>query len=136
MTDAARGQELNRAWWNERAAFHLDTPLYRTHLARLETGGVSLLPTQLRELGDFTGLHVLHLQCHVSTDTLSLARMGAQVTGVDFSTVAIEQARGLSERLGIPARFVAGESRTWRRPSPPSSTWCSPPTGCWGGYRT
>ena len=95
----------NRAWWDERAGYHLETELYRKHIDRLEKGGVSLLPLEVRELGELGELDVLHLQCHVGTDTISLARLGAHVTGLDFSAVAIEKARQLSARLGIAARF-------------------------------
>ncbi len=105
MSETSEGQELNRAFWDERAGYHLQTPFYQTYLRRLKSGGHSLLPLEVGELGDIKGLKVLHLQCHVGTDSLSLARLGADVTGVDFSRVAIEQATALSEDLGIPARF-------------------------------
>lgn len=95
----------NRHWWDERAAFHRNTPLYQEHITRLKGGDVCLLPLDLQELGSVDGLNVLHLQCHIGTDTLSLARLGATVTGVDFSEVAIREARQLSEDLGIPASF-------------------------------
>ena len=100
---------LNQSWWNERAALHRQTPLYQTHIARLEAGGLSLLPTEVAELGEITGLSVLHLQCHIGTDSLSLARLGATVTGVDFSDVAIREARQLSVDLKIPASFETCE---------------------------
>ncbi|MFA9430539.1 class I SAM-dependent methyltransferase [Egicoccus sp. AB-alg2] len=57
-------------------------------------------------LGDLTGLRVVHLQCHIGTDTLSLARLGGEVTGVDFSPSAIAVARDLAERAGPPVRYV------------------------------
>lgn len=57
-------------------------------------------------LGDLTGLRVVHLQCHIGTDTLSLARLGANVTGVDFSPTALAAARDLSERAGPSIRLV------------------------------
>ena len=97
--------ELNHAWWNERAGLHRQTPLYQKHINRLTGGGLSLLPVEVGELGDIRGLNVLHLQCHIGTDTLSLSRLGATVTGVDFSEVAIQEARQLSLDLGIPATF-------------------------------
>jgi len=75
----------NRAWWEERAAFHLDTDFYRRLLERLEAGGHCLLPRGVEELGDLRGLDVLHLQCHVGTDTCSLARLGAQTPRHDRS---------------------------------------------------
>ena len=104
--------ENNLAWWNERAALHRETPLYQKHIERLENGGLSLLPLEVGELGDINGLKVLHVQCHIGTDTLSLARLGAEVTGVDFSPVAIQEARKLSHDLGIDAHFEEADLRT------------------------
>jgi SAM-dependent methyltransferase len=57
-------------------------------------------------LGDVAGKRLLHLQCHFGMDTLSLARLGARVTGVDFSDAAISLARSLTAELGIDARFI------------------------------
>src|SRR5690606_18403366 len=57
-------------------------------------------------LGDLTGLRVVHPQCHIGTDTLSLARLGGEVTGIDFSPSAIEVARDLAERAGTSVRYV------------------------------
>jgi 2-polyprenyl-3-methyl-5-hydroxy-6-metoxy-1,4-benzoquinol methylase len=54
-------------------------------------------------LGDIAGLRGVHLRCHIGTDTLSLARLGATMTGVDFSPTSLEQARRLAERAGPPA---------------------------------
>ncbi len=99
----------NRRHWDERADFHLDTPMYREFVARLQAGHDALLPIDDRVLGEVGGLDVLHAQCHVGTDTLSLVRRGARVVGVDFSPRAIAQAQALSARLGLPARFVVGD---------------------------
>jgi 2-polyprenyl-3-methyl-5-hydroxy-6-metoxy-1,4-benzoquinol methylase len=57
-------------------------------------------------LGDLMGQRVVHLQCHIGTDTLSLARLGAEVTGVDFSPSALAAARQLAERAGPAVRYV------------------------------
>lgn len=61
------------------------------------------------------GKDLLHLQCHFGLDTLSWARLGARVTGVDFSPVAIARARELAERAGLAATFV--EADTQRLPA-------------------
>ena len=71
-----------------------------------KAGKSTLLSIELEELGDVTGKSLLHLQCHFGLDTMSWARLGARVTGVDFSEKAIELARSLSGELGIDARFV------------------------------
>ena len=60
-------------------------------------------------LGDLTGLRVAHLQCHLGTDTVSLARLGAEVVGLDFSPSALEVARDLTDRAGNAARFVQAD---------------------------
>lgn len=57
-------------------------------------------------LGDLSGRRVLHLRCHIGTDTLSLARLGGQATGVDFSPAALAAARQLSDRAGPAVRYV------------------------------
>ena len=75
----------------------------------LEMEDLRSLPLEVSELGDLTGKKVLHSQCHIGTDTLSLSRLGGDVTGVDFSEVAIAEARQLSQDLGIPAAFEVRE---------------------------
>lgn len=60
-------------------------------------------------LGDLTGLRVAHLQCHLGTDTVSLARLGADVVGLDFSPSALEVARALADRAGNEVRFVQAD---------------------------
>lgn len=99
----------NRRNWDERATFHLDTPMYREFVARLRGGGDTLARFDDRVLGDIRDLDVLHLQCHIGTDTLSLVRRGARAVGVDFSEVSIARARALATELAIPARFVVGD---------------------------
>ncbi len=69
-------------------------------------GKSSLNFIELEELGDVSGKSLLHLQCHFGMDSLSWARLGARVTGVDFSEEAITLARSLSKELNIKARFI------------------------------
>jgi SAM-dependent methyltransferase len=69
-------------------------------------GDTSLNQIELDLLGDLDGKEVLHLQCHFGQDTLSLERLGAKVTGVDFSEKAIETAQGIAKELGLNAQFV------------------------------
>lgn len=98
----------NLDWWDERARLHLDTPVYRRHLAALDAGGVSLHEVERAALGDVRGQRLLHLQCHIGTDTLSWARLGARVTGVDFSSPALAVAAQLAERFHLDADWVEG----------------------------
>ena len=100
----------NQRWWSERARFHPDTEMYREFVQQLRDGGDTLLPFDDRILGPLEGLKVLHLQCHIGTDTLSLARRGADVTGLDFSEDALQRARALADELGLSASFVQGNA--------------------------
>lgn len=97
---------LNRASWNARTPVHLRSRFY--DLAAFKAGRTSLRSIELEEVGDVAGRSLLHLQCHFGQDTLSWARLGARVTGLDLSDVAIAEARALARELGIPARFVEG----------------------------
>jgi SAM-dependent methyltransferase len=97
----------NRELWDNLAKAHVDSPFY--DVPGFLKGRSSLTPIERDLLGDVRGTSVLHLQCHFGLDTLSLARLGASVTGVDFSEVAIRHARGLNDRLGLGARFVRSD---------------------------
>ena len=97
--------QVNRDHWNQRTPVHLTSDFYDVEgwlagkecLREIE---LNILPQSL------AGKSLLHLQCHFGQDTLSLARRGAQVTGVDLSDQAIGAARELSERSGLPGRFI------------------------------
>src|SRR6185295_1350761 len=78
-------------------------------IERFLAGEDVLYPIEAAEIGDVSGLKVLHLQCHIGLDTLCLARRGARVTGLDFSAAALRHARGFANDAGIEARFVHGE---------------------------
>ena len=94
----------NRALWDELALINARSKFY--DVDQFKAGARSLHPLELEELGEVRGRSVLHLQCHFGLDTLSWARLGAQVTGVDFSSQAIALARRLSQECQIPARFI------------------------------
>ncbi|MEN9972777.1 MAG: hypothetical protein RIS20_1124 [Bacteroidota bacterium] len=96
--------DLNRTNWNNRVAGHLTSDFYEMDAFRV--GKSSLKEIELALLGDIKGKSVLHLQCHFGQDTLSLARMGAQVTGIDFSDKAIDEAKNLAAELSIDAEFI------------------------------
>lgn len=96
--------EINRACWNRRTGIHVASAFY--DMPGFKAGQCSLKPFERGLLGDVTGRPILHLQCHFGQDTLSLARMGGEVTGVDFSESAIEVARQTAVELGLPADFV------------------------------
>ncbi|MGH6933696.1 MAG: class I SAM-dependent methyltransferase [Dongiaceae bacterium] len=95
---------LNRRRWDEVAGIHPGTKFYGVD--RFKAGENSLLPLELAEVGDVAGKSLLHLQCHFGLDSLNWARLGARVTGLDFSSEAIRQARKLAAETGLAAEFV------------------------------
>ena len=96
--------EINRRYWNEVVPVHARSKMY--NVEGFKAGGLSLDKLERGEVGDVAGKRLLHLQCHFGMDTLSWARLGARVTGMDYSPPAIEKARGLAEECGIDARFI------------------------------
>jgi SAM-dependent methyltransferase len=99
--------EINRAWWDERGSLHEASRFY--DLDGFVAAPDRLRPFEIEDLGDVTGLDLLHLQCNMGTDTLSWATHGARVVGLDFSAPAIEAARRLAGRLDYDAEFVVAE---------------------------
>ena len=103
--------EANRLSWNAATVAHNSHKGDQAGFFR--RGGSTLFPEEIDFLGDIAGLSLLHLQCNAGQDSLSLARLGADVTGVDISDEAIAFARRLSEESGIPARFEREDLFTW-----------------------
>ena len=97
----------NRALWDEWVDVNARSELYG--LEEFKAGGVKIPQFMQDEVGDVTGKSLLHLQCHFGMDTLSWARLGASVTGVDFSPRAVEFATQLAEQLSIEASFVQAD---------------------------
>ena len=97
--------ELNRSWWDERVPLHVAGDFYDVDAFR--AGANTLRPFELEEVGEVSGRSLVHLQCHFGLDTLSWARLGAQVTGLDFSQPAVEAATVLAAEVGLDADFVA-----------------------------
>ena len=96
--------ETNRERWNELVALHAASNMY--DLEGFKKGNIRIRALEREEVGDVSGKSLLHLQCHFGIDTLSWARLGAKVTGIDYSDQAITLARSLSQELRIPATFV------------------------------
>ena len=96
--------KTNRKRWDELADIHFTSEFYNVN--EFKKGGISISNLEIKEVGDVKGKELLHLQCHFGKDTLSWARLGAKVTGVDFSSRAIELAQQLSGEIGIEANFI------------------------------
>lgn len=106
--DAARGANLEN--WNDRVPLHeqaygLDAFDDATHISDVVRDDLPVLRQFVRHQS-LSGLHLCHLQCHIGTDTVSLARSGATVTGVDFSAPALTVAEALARRIGVDATWV------------------------------
>jgi SAM-dependent methyltransferase len=97
------GIAANQARWDEAAPLHAASATY--DLDGFRAGDDRIRPFEHDDLGPVAGLDLLHLQCHIGTDTLSWARHGAHVSGLDFSPNAIEIARALARDCGIDATF-------------------------------
>jgi len=96
--------EVNRKLWNERTQHHVDSEFYDN--TSFIAGRNTLNDIELRLLGDVKDKKIIHLQCHFGQDTLSLARMGASVTGVDLAEDAIETAVSQAKDMGLTADFI------------------------------
>ncbi len=94
----------NRATWDRWVDLNYDSDFY--DVESFKSGRIALDEIERAGVGDVEGKRLLHLQCHFGMDTLSWARLGAQVTGIDFSPNAIARARQLAEELGLEAEFV------------------------------
>jgi 2-polyprenyl-3-methyl-5-hydroxy-6-metoxy-1,4-benzoquinol methylase len=96
--------EINRQSWNNRTDTHLKSEFY--DLNGFLNGNSSLNDIELSLLGDIKGKTILHLQCHFGQDTISLSRLGANVTGVDLSDKAIESAKQIAKETQSNAEFI------------------------------
>jgi hypothetical protein len=94
----------NRRVWDAWTKIHLDSAFYDVKSFRSGERPVRILDYELEEVGDVTGKTLLHLQCHFGLDTLSWARLGAIVSGADFSPEALQR---LGRRFGSPSRSVS-----------------------------
>jgi len=102
--------DVNRRNWDERAGLHAQSQEYGLQRFRDDPTHLSdVVRFDLPRLGDIRGLQAVHLQCHIGTDTVSLARLGARVTGLDFSAESLAVARQLAADSGADVDFVQAE---------------------------
>lgn len=86
---------------------HAKSKLY--DLEGFKNGKTSLMPIELEEICNVKGRTLLHLMCHFGMDTLSWAREGADVTGVDLSDKSVRLAKKLSRQIDVPAKFICAD---------------------------
>jgi SAM-dependent methyltransferase len=104
-------REQNRVSWNAVVGAH---DSHRGDLSRFfSEGGSTLFQEEVDLLGDLEGRSLLHLQCNSGGDSISLARLGATVTGVDLSDEAVSSARALAEKTGTRATFERADVYDW-----------------------
>ncbi|TYA53229.1 class I SAM-dependent methyltransferase [Formosa maritima] len=94
----------NKATWNEKVKIHSKSNMYQ--LEDFKNGKSSLMPYELKALGNVEGKNLLHLQCHFGQDTLSWSRLGANCIGIDLSDEGIKLAKALNKELKLDAEFV------------------------------
>jgi len=96
--------ELNKICWDQRTALHLNSNFYDNNKFIINKN--SLNSIELNMLGDLEGKSILHLQCHFGQDSISLAKLGAQVTAVDFSSKSINAANELAKKMKVKVKFI------------------------------
>lgn len=102
--------EINKKSWNAKVDPHLKSDFY--FVDEFLQGRSSLNSIELELLGELSGKSILHLQCHFGQDSISLSRIGAEVTGVDLSDKAIEAARDLAKKCGTDTKFICSDVYT------------------------
>jgi 2-polyprenyl-3-methyl-5-hydroxy-6-metoxy-1,4-benzoquinol methylase len=102
-----QGPAANLAWWQEAAPLHAGSEFY--DLEGLRSGRDVMRPHEVVEIGEVSGRDLVHLQCHIGTDTLSWARRGARTVGLDFSSNAIDAAGRLAVGSGVDIEFVRAD---------------------------
>jgi len=123
--------EMNRIAWDQRTEAHYKSNFY--DVPSFLSGKTSLREIELAEMVPVEGRRLLHLQCHFGLDTLSWARLGANCTRVDLSTVSIEKAQQLNRQAGLNATFVCSDIYKYQRGSEPpfDIVFSSYGTICW-----
>ncbi len=110
MSERETYVEVNRTMWDERAPAHATSPDYGLQQFADDPHHISDVVAFDRPLlGSVAGARGVHLQCHIGTDTVSLARLGARMTGLDFSAPALDAARRLATSAGADVDFVESE---------------------------
>lgn len=101
--------ESNRRVWDAWTTIHVESAFYDVASFKNGDRPIRIAQYEREEVGDVEGRTLLHLQCHFGLDTLSWARLGATVTGVDFSEAAVAAARQLAADVNLPARFLVSD---------------------------
>lgn len=100
--------EVNKKSWNKATEAHINSELYNNNDFKNTQNSLNEIELDLirEKIGDLSGKSILHLQCHFGQDTISLGKLGGEVTGVDFSDKSIKAAQELASELGSSANFI------------------------------
>ncbi|MGO3885387.1 MAG: hypothetical protein ACTJHU_03730, partial [Mycetocola sp.] len=110
MTTRQNSLDLNRANWDDRAPLHAASAGYGVDRFATDPTHLSDVVRFDRDrLGDISGLRGIHLQCHLGTDTISLSRLGATMTGLDFSPASLAEARAIVAASGDSVDYVLSD---------------------------
>ncbi|OIJ62654.1 class I SAM-dependent methyltransferase [Streptomyces mangrovisoli] len=101
---AARLMRANQANWDARTPVHVASRFYG--LDQDLDPERWFAPFEWADLGDLTGRDLVHLQCHLGTETIALARRGARAVGLDFSAASVAAAREIAARAGADVTYV------------------------------
>ena len=104
MTEFKKYIETNKKAWNKKTPIHIKSKFYNN--TDFKKGKSSLKSIELNAIGDVNGKSLLHLQCHFGQDSMSFARMGAKVTAVDFSDIAINEGKRISKEINVHVEFI------------------------------
>ena len=104
MNNFEKHLNTNKNLWNNKVAHHVASDFYK--MDDFLNGKTSLNTIELDLLGNIEGKSVLHLQCHFGQDSISLARLGAKVTAIDFSEIAIEKAKEIATQTNTNVDFI------------------------------
>lgn len=99
--------EANQANWDERTPIHVASRFYGLDGSR--AGADWFAPFEWEDMGEVAGLDVVHLQCHLGTETLEFARRGATAVGLDFSAASVDAARDLAAQAGLDVSYVRSD---------------------------
>lgn len=106
MADNYESMRINQRWWDDRGPAHAVSEFY--DLENVVNGEMRLGQHEIEIVGDVRGKKLIHLQCHLGDAAISWARLGANVSGLDFSSASLSEAQKLAGRCGLDIDFRYG----------------------------
>ncbi|MFD4408056.1 class I SAM-dependent methyltransferase [Streptomyces sp. NPDC058476] len=107
MTDEHEHERMmraNQANWDARTPVHLASRFYGLD-GKLDPSRW-FAAFEWEDLGELAGLDMLHLQCHLGTETIAFAERGARAVGLDISEASVAAATDIAARAGADVSYV------------------------------